>query len=120
MTDIVKTVQSSNKNLDLTEQAKVHLLKQLSKKTSAIGVRLSLSKTGCSGLSYVFDFIEQENDDDRKISFDELSIYIENKSYPFLKGLKIDFVKDGLNNKYIYQNPNQTGECGCGESFTID
>ncbi len=116
----VKTRKSLSKELVLSSAAQEHLLKQLSKKTSAIGVRLSLSKTGCSGLSYVFDFIEQENQDDRKIVFADLNIYVDNKSYPYLKGLKIDFVKDGLNNKYIYQNPNQTGECGCGESFTID
>jgi len=120
MTNIVQTKKSLNKELSLTNAAIEHLLKQLSKKTSAIGVRLSLNKTGCSGLSYVFDLVEQENKDDRKIMFNKLSIYIDNKSYPFLKGLKIDFVKDGLNNKYVYQNPNQTGECGCGESFTID
>jgi len=117
---VIKKKSSSKGELILSKSAQAHLLKQLANKSNALGVKLSLKKTGCSGLSYAFDFIETEDSTDRKLLFGELKVYIDNKSYPYLKGLQIDFVKEGLNNKYLYKNPNQTGECGCGESFTID
>lgn len=120
MSEVKKVSTKSSQDLVLSESAQKHLKRQLLKKASAIGVRLSLSKTGCSGLSYVFDFIEQEEAQDRKYLFDDLTVYLEHKNFPYLKGLNIDFVKEGLNNKYVYKNPNQTGECGCGESFTIE
>jgi iron-sulfur cluster assembly accessory protein len=118
--EVMKQEKNTMAELSVSERAKTHLLKQLQKQPQMVGVRLSLSKTGCSGLSYVFQLIEAESELDRKISFDELTVYIENKSYPYLKGLEIDFVKESLNHKYVYNNPNQTGACGCGESFTID
>lgn len=111
--------QSARAVLHLSEAAKAHLLKSLNAKEGCIGVRLSLSKTGCSGLSYVFDYVQQENPEDKKVTIGELTLYIERKSYPYLKGLSIDFKREGLNQKFIYDNPNQTGQCGCGESFTV-
>lgn len=118
--EVVKVKKVAGNDLIVSDAAQNHLIKQLKKNSDAIGVRLSLSKTGCSGLSYVFDFITEEVAQDRKFKFDNLVVYIDNKSFPYLKGLKIDFVKEGLNHKYLYDNPNQTGQCGCGESFTID
>ena len=120
MTNVQKVERTKTPDLIISNSAQAHLKKQLLKNSNVKGVRLSLNKTGCSGLSYVFDFIEQEEASDRKYAFGELKIYIENKSFPYLKGLNIDFVKEGLNNKYVYTNPNQTGACGCGESFTIE
>lgn len=121
MTDILnKVIKTHRPDLTLSSSAIAHLKKQVSKNMQAKGVRLLLNKTGCSGLSYVFDLIEKEEESDRKFTFDDLTVYIENKSFPYLKGVGIDFVKEGLNNKYVYDNPNQTGACGCGESFTIE
>jgi iron-sulfur cluster assembly protein len=121
MSNEVQTVKSNKvADLTLTEAAQIHLKKQLKKNMGALGVQLSLTKTGCSGLSYAFNFIDAENAQDKKVVFDDLTVYIEHKYYPYLKGLSIDFVRDGLNNKYVYDNPNQKGACGCGESFTIE
>ena len=123
MSNISEVVQTSNTKkaaLTLSKTALNHMSKQLKSHPEAIGVRLSLNKTGCSGLSYDFEFISEANNNDHKFNFDDVTIYIEHKSYPYLKGLEIDFVKEGLNQKYVYINPNQTGQCGCGESFTID
>ncbi len=84
-------------------------------------LRLSVKKTGCSGLSYVLDYVDapMENDVVFPITA-EHSVCIEKASYPYLKGLEMDYVKQGLNSKFVFQNPNQTGQCGCGESFTIN
>lgn len=107
--------------LNVSEAALTHLKKQMAKHhQAAVGIRLSLSKTGCSGLSYVFDFVDVSNPADKTFEFDDIKIYVEKSSYPYLKGLYIDFVKEGLSHKFVYQNPNQTGQCGCGESFTIE
>lgn len=106
--------------VQLSEAAKRHLLTYLAKKSSR-GVRFSVKKTGCSGLSYVIDYVDSPNPDDfiQKISEDYL-ICIDRKSYPYLKGLLVDYVTQGLNSKFKFENPNQTGQCGCGESFTVE
>ena len=50
---------------------------------------------------------------------DDHLVCIDKSSYPYLKGMHVDYVKQGLNYKFIFNNPNQTGQCGCGESFTV-
>lgn len=85
------------------------------------GLRLSVKKTGCSGLSYVIDYVEKKIVDDIIINLqDDFFISIDKKSLPFLNGLVMDYVKQGVNYKFTFENPNQTGQCGCGESFTVD
>ena len=121
MTVGVEKVQASKLSVIISDAAKEHFKKCLSKEPSAIGVRLSLKKSGCSGLAYVLDYIKAPFEDDIVLPLlDEFKMCIDKPSYPFLKGTIIDYVREGLNYKLTYQNPNQTGECGCGESFTID
>lgn len=83
-------------------------------------LRLSVKKTGCSGLSYVLDYVDAPAPTDIIIPLIEpYSICIDKASYPYLKGMEMDYVKQGLNTKFVFTNPNQTGQCGCGESFTV-
>lgn len=84
-------------------------------------LRLSVKKTGCSGLSYVMDYVDAPCKDDIVFSLEEpYAICVDKSSYPVLKGLKMDYVTQGLNTKFVFQNPNQSGACGCGESFTVE
>lgn len=117
---MIETVKSGVQGITLTATAKQHIQQQLEKRDACLGVRFSVGKTGCSGLSYLLDYAEHKNADDKHFEVDGLTIYIQKKSYPYLKGLNVDYVKQGLNQKFIFTNPNQTGECGCGESFTVD
>jgi len=111
-------VSNTGEILTLTDAAKHHLLTNLADNR---GVRLSVKKTGCSGLSYVMDYVQVPADNDVVMELnDQYIVCIDKASYPFLKGMNIDYVKQGLNQKFVFNNPNQTGQCGCGESFTVD
>lgn len=106
--------------ISFTETAIKHLVSYLQKNTEYTGVRLSVKKTGCSGLSYVIDYVLAPAEGDLSMSFnDDYIVCIDKASYPFLKNMNVDYVKQGLNYKFIFNNPNQTGQCGCGESFTV-
>lgn len=112
---------AEQKPIYLTDAALQHVVTYLKKTPEACGIRFSVKKTGCSGLSYVIDYIDSIVASDVVIPLDETyQIYIEAKSYPFLKGMTVDYVRQGLNYKFVFNNPNQTGACGCGESFTIE
>ena len=83
-------------------------------------LRLSVKKTGCSGYAYVMDYVQTPDANDLvfPLQQDRL-ICVEKSSYPFLKGVTMDYIKQGIQAKFVFNNPNQAGECGCGESFSI-
>lgn len=97
------------------KQAK-HYLKSRGK---GLGVRFGVTTTGCSGLAYLIEFVDEVNDDDTIFTQNKLSIIVDNKSLMYLQGTEIDYVQDGLQAGFEFNNPNKAGECGCGESFTI-
>lgn len=85
------------------------------------GLRLSVKKTGCSGLSYVLDYTDVPlKDDVVMVLANDYFVSIDKASYPYINGVEIDYVKQGVNQKFVFNNPNQTGQCGCGESFTVE
>ena len=121
MNEVVKQVSQHGGGVHLSQSAKQHVLLYIKKQSEHVGLRLSTKKTGCSGLSYVMDYVSGPETDDIVQAIDsDYFIYVDKKSYPFLNGLRIDYVKQGLNYKMVFQNPNQTGQCGCGESFTVE
>lgn len=112
---------SKQKEVQLSDAAIKHFLSYLQQQKDAIGVRLYLKKSGCSGLSYQFDYVDEADPNDLIFALSEpYHLYVDKKSYPMIQGCKVDYVKEGLNFKLIFDNPNQTGQCGCGESFTVD
>lgn len=121
MSEVVQHISSSKSKVTLTSAATNHLLNYLNKEKQYQGVRISVKKTGCSGLSYVVDYVDDFREQDVVVALNEqYNLYIDKASYPFLKGMNIDYVTQGLNSRFIFDNPNQTGQCGCGESFTVD
>jgi iron-sulfur cluster assembly protein len=112
--------ESINPEISFTESAIKHLISYLQKSAEYTGVRLSVKKTGCSGLSYVVDYVVSPVAGDLVMPLHgDYVVCIEKSSYPFLKNMSVDYVKQGLNYRFIFNNPNQTGQCGCGESFTV-
>jgi len=106
--------------ITFSDAAVEHLISYLQKNTAQRGVRLSVKKTGCSGFSYVIDYISSPADGDMVMQLAEnYLVCVDKSSYPFLKNIQVDYVKQGLNHKFVFNNPNQTGQCGCGESFTV-
>ena len=84
-----------------------------------LGLRLGIKTTGCSGLAYVLEFVDDLNEDDELFTIDGVNIIIDAKSLVYLSGTELDFVKEGLNEGFKFTNPNAKGECGCDESFNV-
>ena len=84
-----------------------------------VGLRLGLRTSGCSGMAYVLEFVDSLIDDEEVFDIDDVKIIIDAKSLIYLQGIELDFVKEGLNEGFQFNNPNAKGECGCGESFTV-
>lgn len=120
MSVVIQHTNTTNPNIFFSDAAVKHLVSYLNKNTDYRGVRLSVKKTGCSGFSYVVDYVTKTVDSDLVMVLSEdYFVWIDKASYPFLKDMQVDYVKQGLNSKFVFNNPNQTGQCGCGESFTI-
>lgn len=120
MSIVIQHHSNSQPELEFSEAAIKHLIAYLRKEQEYIGIRLSVKKTGCSGLSYVVDYVKEPKDEDLIMHLaDNYIVCVDKSSYPFLKNLRMDYVKQGLNFKFVFNNPNQTGQCGCGESFTV-
>ena len=119
MESMVQLSNSSESGIRLTQTAIERVLSYLAQHHYQ-SLRLSVKKTGCSGLSYVMDYVNTPLPGDIVVPLTApYSVCIEKTSYPYLKGLEMDFVKQVLNTKFVFNNPNQTGQCGCGESFTV-
>lgn len=104
-----------------TEAAEEHIKKTIEKQGHGIGLRFSTKKAGCSGYKYIVDIIDEAQPNDKVFSLTEsLAIYVSAESYHQLKGMRIDYVQEGLNKRFQFHNPNAQGSCGCGESFTVD
>jgi len=84
-----------------------------------LGLRLGVRKTGCSGWAYTVELARDVNPDDVVYEQGDVKVVVNRDSLAFLDGSTIDFVSEGLNSSFHFDNPNVTDECGCGESFTI-
>lgn len=120
MSVVMQYNSTVNPNIRFSDAAINHLIAYLDKNALYRGVRLSVKKTGCSGFSYVIDYVTEPVETDLMMSLSQnYSVWIDKSSYPLLKDMNVDYVKQGLNSKFVFNNPNQTGQCGCGESFTV-
>lgn len=105
--------------INLTDKALNHIKKSLEKRGKGIGLRLGVRTSGCSGMAYRLEFVDNLNEDDNFKEFDNVKIIIDHKSLPYLEGMTLDFAKEGLNEGFKFDNPNVKDECGCGESFRV-
>ena len=105
--------------ITVTEAAAAHVATQLSSRGKGLGIRLGVKTSGCSGMAYVLEFVDDEVSEDKVFEAHGVKIYVDPKSLAYLDGTELDFVKEGLNEGLQFRNPNVAGECGCGESFTV-
>lgn len=94
-----------------------HLLATLGE--GAAGIRVGVKNAGCSGMTYTMDFAHEIGPDDEVVEADGVKVVIDPKASMYLLGTEIDFVEDKLGAAFKFHNPNETGRCGCGESFTV-
>ncbi len=84
------------------------------------GLRLAVRPAGCSGLEYIMETVDKAQTGDLVKSFEDFDLYVDPESYKTaLTGLRLDFQQDALSSAFVYNNPNQKGGCGCGESFSV-
>lgn len=105
--------------ISMTAAAADRVRNFLHNRGKGIGLRVGVKTTGCSGLAYVLEFVDTLNEDDQVFEHDELKLVVDGKSLVYIDGTQLDFVKEGLNEGFQFNNPNVDGECGCGESFTV-
>ncbi len=105
--------------ITLTDRAAGRIVDFLSSRGSGMGIRISVQTTGCSGLGYNIEFVDNTNDDDTVFEGNGVKVIVDAKSLIYLDGTQIDHVKEGLNEGFEFNNPNAKAECGCGESFTV-
>lgn len=105
--------------ITLSEPAAERIRKFLDNRGSGIGVRLGVKTSGCSGLAYVLEFVDELNDDDVVMEDKGVKIIVDKKSLVYLDGTELDYGKEGLNEGFKFNNPNVKDQCGCGESFTV-
>ncbi len=102
--------------ITLTERAASHVRGMLASQTDAQGLRLGLTKSGCSGYAYVMDFAKSVEKSDRVFESNGVKVVVDADSLPLLDGMVLDYVREGLNEMFRFENPNVKNQCGCGES----
>ena len=105
--------------ITLTENASKQIRKQLAKRGKGLALRIGVKKVGCSGFAYTFDYADEILAGDQMFESGDASVVIDASSLPVLDGSRVDFVRDGLNESFRFDNPNVDNMCGCGESFSL-
>ena len=103
----------------MTNSAAERVRTFLANRGKGLGLRLGIKTSGCSGLAYVLEFVDELNEDDNVFEQDGVKVIVDTKSLVYLDGTQLDFVKEGLNEGFKFINPNVKDQCGCGESFNV-
>lgn len=106
-------------NISLTEKAALHIRNYLDKRGKGIGLRLGVRTSGCSGMAYKLEFVDEALQDDQCIESNGVQLFVDVKSLPYLDGMVLDYTREGLNEGFKFNNPNARDLCGCGESFRV-
>ena len=106
-------------SISLTEAAADRVLSFLEGRGHGVGVRLGVRTSGCSGLAYVLEFVDDVDPTDTVFEDRGVTVVVDQKSLVYLDGTELDFGREGLNEGFKFNNPNVKDECGCGESFKV-
>ena len=105
--------------ITLTESAADRIKSFLDNRGKGVGLRLGVKTTGCSGMAYIIEFADEVDGDDNVFEDKGVKVLVDPKSLIYLDGTEVDFMKEGLNEGFKFNNPNVKDSCGCGESFTV-
>ncbi len=105
--------------ISLTPAAAQRVETFLANRGKGIGLRLGVKTTGCSGMAYTLEFVDELQDEDMTFESHGVTVIVDPKSLVYIDGTELDFAKEGLNEGFKFNNPNVADECGCGESFTV-
>ena len=103
----------------LTETAAQHVRSHIAKRGKGIGLRVGVRTSGCSGMAYKLEYADAVNPEDHTFESHGVKVVVDPKSLSYLEGTELDFVREGLNEGFKFNNPNEKDRCGCGESFNV-
>lgn len=105
--------------ITLTERAATHVRNFMQKRGKGVGLRLAVRTSGCSGMAYKLEFVDEPVADDLTFESHGITLFTDAKSLAYIDGTELDYVREGLNEGFQFNNPNVKNECGCGESFNV-
>ena len=105
--------------VSLTQPAADRVKSYLDARGKGVGLRVGIKKTGCNGYAYIVNYADEIDDSDVVFEDQGVKVVVDKESLELIDGTEVDFVKEGLNEAFRFRNPNVTGECGCGESFSV-
>ena len=107
--------------LTCSDQAKTRLKEIMGSDEykNTLGLRISVKSGGCAGMTYDMNYVEQLVDGDEKIEVEGVNVFIDPKAIMYLLGTEMDYKVDKFTSSFVFNNPNETERCGCGESFKI-
>ncbi|AMR77472.1 MULTISPECIES: iron-sulfur cluster assembly protein IscA [Cupriavidus] len=105
--------------ITMTEKAAKHVARYLERRGKGVGLRLGVKTTGCSGLAYKLEYVDELLPEDNVFESHGIKVIVDAKSLPYIDGTELDYAREGLNEGFRFNNPNVKDECGCGESFTV-
>ncbi|AGQ30913.1 iron-sulfur cluster assembly scaffold protein [Serratia liquefaciens] len=103
----------------LSDNAVQQITKLMQQDPQVKGLQLGVKQSGCAGFAYVLDLTREPADDDLLFERDGAKLYVPLKAMPFIDGTTVDFVREGLNQIFKFNNPKAQHACGCGESFGV-
>ena len=103
----------------LTEKAAKHISRYIERRGKGVGLRFGVRTTGCSGLAYKLEYVDEVAPEDSVFESHGVKVFVDPKSMPYIDGTELDFAREGLNEGFKFNNPNERDRCGCGESFRI-
>ena len=105
--------------ITITENAAKQIRKFLANRGKGEGIRIGVKTSGCSGMAYTLEFVDEIQPEDQVFEQNGVKVFIDPKSMVYLDGTQVDFAKEGLQEGFKFENPNAKESCGCGESFHV-
>ena len=106
-------------SVTLSTSAAKHVTDFMAKRGKGVGIRLGVKTSGCSGMAYRLEFVDETHDEDLVFESHGVKVVVDPQSLAYLDGTELDFVREGLNEGFKFNNPNEKDRCGCGESFNV-
>ena len=107
--------------ITITDAAKRKIKELIVKRGKGVGIRLGVRTTGCSGLAYTLEYVDKYEAEEGVTNYaqNDFVVLVDAKADVYLQGMTVDWVRNGLNEGFDFQNPNERDRCGCGESFRV-
>ena len=110
-----------NPIIKLSDNAALRIKEIMSSdENESLGVRVSVKTGGCAGMSYVMEYTKEVNSSDEVIEDKGVKVFIDSSAVMYLLGTEMDYKKEELSSSFVFNNPNETERCGCGESFKVE